>query len=178
MPAAVGHYVKGQKLAFPYGTRLVAGPFETSGEAFAEMVRLRPLYPDANLTLETQRKRRLPQVSPRAGDPLGFDLSLPDGRKAAARAVAEHCRLLGFDATLEEWEGEPDVDIVTPAVRASMTFDRAALPAVRWSAHMGAGLTFRDTNSARRIDQVQSWPDLLDALTRGLVGSLDGSVFE
>lgn len=64
-------YVHGQKLAFPYGERWVSGPFDGSAEAHGEERRLRPFYPDANLSVRQRSGKTLPEVKPRNAAPPG-----------------------------------------------------------------------------------------------------------
>lgn len=68
-----GWYVKGRKHAFPYGERLVSGPFDESTAAHDEERRIRPFYPDAHLTVVLEVAKTLPERKPRAaasGAPL------------------------------------------------------------------------------------------------------------
>lgn len=47
------HYVRAQQIAFPYGEKNVAGPFETGQEAWDALKRLEPLWPEARLRKHT-----------------------------------------------------------------------------------------------------------------------------
>lgn len=69
MTTGRGWYVKGRKLAFPYGERLCSGPFDDSGPAFEEMRRIRPFYPDATLDVVLETGRTLPERKPRTCAP-------------------------------------------------------------------------------------------------------------
>lgn len=191
MPAVTRYYVKGQKLAFPYGERMLSGPHETHGEADAECKRLRPLYPDANLSVVSKYGITHRQVSPRK-DPAkpAFDLSQIGGRRAAARAIAEHCRQHGFEPVVEDWDGDPDVDVTTPSARANiwLGWTRAApMPIISWVANSDLQFVSRlpgawdegDGFSNRKATSLPAtWPALLDALIAGLCASIDGTAFK
>lgn len=44
------YWVKAKKHAYPYAEKRIAGPFGESGDAWAEMKRLAPLWPDCVLS--------------------------------------------------------------------------------------------------------------------------------
>jgi hypothetical protein len=180
--------VQAQRLAFPHGVRLLAGPYETLGEAREQYEQLRPLYPDANLSLVTKRGRTLPQVSPVHAAPPAFNLARVEQRRAAARHIAEHCARHGFDAVVEDWAGEPDVDAAVPALRANIWLGdtpSAPMPIISWVASSDRQLrpvlrgAWRDDYARRKAtSQPIDWPALLEALITGLCAGLDGSAFE
>lgn len=66
-------YVKGRKHAFPYGERLVSGPFDEITPAYDELHRIRPFYPDANLDVVHHRAKTLPERTPRTAPPGSAD---------------------------------------------------------------------------------------------------------
>ena len=66
-------YVKGRKHAFPYGERLVSGPFDESAACHDELARIRPFYPDANLWVQLEVAKTLPDRKPRSAPPGAAD---------------------------------------------------------------------------------------------------------
>src|SRR5690606_19044158 len=114
------------KLAFPYGERLVSGPFDDSADAWAEEKRLRDagLYPDAVLRVRTHQAKTLPVVTPRTRPPGDepapvpeYDLRKRPERERAADDLAERARAFGARVEIENWDGEPDVQIFTPSLQ-------------------------------------------------------------
>lgn len=49
------YFVKAQKLAFPYATKTIAGPFEEWRESVEEMIRLQADFPGCTLSYERRR---------------------------------------------------------------------------------------------------------------------------
>lgn len=188
MPLATGYYVEAQRIAFPYGKRLLAGPYETHAEARPEYERLRPLHPDANLAIVTRTAKSLPQVSPPPAGGAAWDLSRVEQRRAAARQIADHCTALGFAAEIEDWAGEPDVDVTVPGLRANIWVGDTPsdpMPIISWVAGEGRTLravlpgAWREPYGHRKAtSQPMDWPRLLEALTIGLCAGVDGSAFE
>lgn len=69
MVQARAWYVKGRKHAFPYGEKLVSGPLDDNAACFAELARIRPFYPDANLWVQLHVGKTLPECTPRTAAP-------------------------------------------------------------------------------------------------------------
>lgn len=195
MPVGHAWYVHGQKLAFPYGERWISGPFDASDEAWDELRRLRPLYPDANLSVRMRSGKTLPEVTPRtpgAEAPAvpSFNLRKVADRRAAAEAIAGKVRSLGLDAIVEDWDGEPDVDCVTPNLCAAIWLGNtpaAPMPIISW---YGAKHPLQAVPGAWARDDVnwshramatscpRDWAELFDMLETGLLAAVDGSAFE
>lgn len=190
MPQAEAHYVEGQKLEYPHGKRLVSGPFDTSGEAWAEVERLRPLYPDANLSAVLYRGKSLPERRPR-GSRAAYDLSTAEGRLATARAIADHALHFGAVVSVENWDGEPDVDVTVPGGLASIWLGwtpDAPMPLISWVAagerklrasvagawHDGP----QNVPSRKRTSLPADWPEFFAMLEAGLCALVDGSAFD
>lgn len=196
MPVGRAWYVEGQKIAFPHGKRLVSGPFEEMADATAERTRLVPYYPDANLSVVPYSGNTLPERKPRgtaAGARQGqFDLRTVEGRRAAAQAIAEHARGFGAVATVEDWDGEPDVDIRVPSGLATIWLGwtpAAPMPLISWVADApwrlhqyvpGAWGMLTDFAPAHRkaTSQPGDWAELFDMLAAGLCALVDGSALE
>jgi len=66
MPVGRGWYVKATRYAFPYSTLLASGPFYEHGPAYAEMRRIRPLYPEAHMDVVMETGKSLPVRTPRS----------------------------------------------------------------------------------------------------------------
>lgn len=196
MVMAVGHYVSAQKLAFPYAEGLISGPFEESADAWEEMRRIRAtkLYADCNLRVKTHRARSLPVKTPRRMRPAEpvpeFNLRLVGERRRAAEALAAHGRSLGAEATIEDWDGEPDVDFRTPTLQATIWLawtPQAPMPIVSWHS---ATHWLRPVPGAWRAGDINTshgrkatslcdnWPAVFEALTAGILASIDGSAFD
>lgn len=191
MPIGRAWYVHGQKLAFPYGERWVSGPFDDSAAAHAEARRLRPLYPDANLSARLRQGKSLPECRPDRNAPapaLQFNLARVAERRAAAEAIAEKVHSLGLDAVVEDWDGEPDVDCRTPSLCATIWLAHlpaAPMPIISW---YGAKFPLRGVPGAWPADFnywrskatsiPRDWPELFSMLETGLLAAVDGSAFE
>lgn len=195
MPRGSAWYVHGQKLAFPYGERWVSGPFDDSAEAHGEERRLRPFYPDANLSVRQRSGKTLPEVKPRNAAPgdapvRSFNTARVADRRAAAAAICEHVRSLGLTAVVEDWDGEPDIDCSTPNLCATIWLGNtpaAPLPIISW---YGARFPLRavpgawgrdDINWAHRAKTTSTpatWQELFDMLETGLLAAIDGTAFD
>lgn len=198
MVMARAWYVHGKKLAFPYGERLVSGPFDEHGGAFDEAARLRPFYPDATLSARPHRAKSLPVRTPRTRPPgddepehagAGYDLSRVEQRRAAAEALRVFVvDRLGLACTVEDWEGEPDVDCRAPGLLGHiwLGWTRAApMPIISWVADDPRQLVavlpgaWRETHPHRKAtSSPATWARLFDALEIGLLAAIDGSAFE
>lgn len=199
MVMAVGHYVRGRKHAFPYGERLVSGPLDDSAAAFAEAKRLRDagLYPDAELFPYVHRAKTLPVVTPRTRPPGDepapvpeYDLRKRPERERAADDLAERARAFGARVEIENWDGEPDVQIFTPSLQANIWLahlKEAPMPIISW---YGAAYPLRAVPGAWTPDHVNdahrrkasslpgTWSELFDALEIGICAAIDGSAFD
>lgn len=194
MPVGRAWYVHGQKLAFPYGERWVSGPFDDMRAAFDEARRLRPFYPDATLSARIRSGKTLPEAKPRTAAPGDKEPETPQlsvgtakGRREVAEAIAGLARALGFDATVEDWDGEPDVDIATPSLNATVWVGKTGLPIISW---YGAAFPLRavpgawgadDVNAAHRAKATSKpadWAELFAMLETGLLAAIDGRAFE
>lgn len=192
---ATGRYVTGTQKAYPWGKRDVSGPFDEFDEAWQEMKRLTPLYPDAILSVTTKRAASLPVATPRTRPPgdepddTTYDLAEPDDRLRAARAIAGHAVAFGADAMLDEWEGDYDLDIATPSLRAKVRVQKGPVPGISWYAaafplreHVpGAwheiGWRGMAVSERRAVSEPTTWPELFDALETGICAAIDGSAF-
>lgn len=196
MVMARAWYVHGKKRAFPYGERLVSGPFDESADAWAEEKRLRDakLYPDANLTVRVHRAKSLPVRTPRGDDEpehagAGYDLSRVKQRRAAAEALrAFVVDRLGLACTIEDWEGEPDVDCRAPGLLGHIWLGHtraAPMPIISWVADDPRQLVavlpgaWRETHPHRKAtSSPATWARLFDALEIGLLAAIDGRAFD
>ena len=194
MTTGRGWYVKGRKYAFPYGERLCSGPFDDSGDAFAEARRIRPFYPDAHLDVVLEVGRTLPERTPRSAPPGAekeapmFDLRNAPGRLAAADAIALRCARYGVTARVEVWDGEPDVDFSVPFLRANIWLAyhaQAPMPIISWIAGEGLKLravlpgAWREEYPHRKATSLpETWPALFEALEVGLAAGIDGTAIE
>lgn len=188
MVAGRAHYVWGKQKDFPYGERWISGPFDDPFEAATECERVRALYPEANLSVRI-RTGALPECKPRRGA-LSFDLSRVAERRAAAAAIAEQVRAHGLHATIEDWDGEPDVDASVPFLSAAIWVGNtpaAPMPFISWHGAryplraLPGVWTARDVNTSHRRKATSSprdWPQLLDMLVDGLLAAIDGSAFD
>lgn len=188
MPVGHAYYVQGQKLAFPYGERWVSGPFDDSATAQAEADRLRPLYPDATLRVTPRSGKTLPEVRPR-GDDRGFTLARVGDRRAAADAIIDLVvRRLGLVVRLEDWNGEPDVDCVTPSLSCNIWLAHtpgAPMPIINW---YGAKFPLRGVPGAwaaefnywgsKATSLPRDWGELFSMLEIGLLAAVDGTAFD
>jgi hypothetical protein len=187
---AYAHYVHARRQNFLQEQRLFSGPFDSRAAAHDERDRLARLWPDLVLSVKSHRAKVLPILVPPPPDPVNvsYDLSKPDDRRAAARYIVDHGHLLGAAAAVSVWDEEYDVDVATPNLSAAVLIDgRSPIPAVRWHSPTrnlrevpGAwraadfmavytrSVTFRPT----------SWPALFEALTAGILASIDGSAFD
>ncbi len=192
---ARAYYVHGQKLAFPYGERLVSGPYDDSAAAFAEEKRLREagLYPDANLTVRVHRAKSLPVVTPRTRPPGDepaavpeYDLRKRPERERAADDLADRARAFGARVEIENWDGEPDVQIFTPSLQANIWLaylKEAPMPIISW---YGAAYPLRavpgawtDDDGRRKATSLPAtWSELFDALEIGICAAIDGNAFQ
>lgn len=194
MPMARGWYVKGKKLAFPNGVRLVSGPFDDHGPAFAEARRIRPFYPDATLDVVLHTGKTLPERTPRSAPPGAepeapmFDLRNATGRRDAAAALAMHAELFGARVVLEDWDGEPDLSVSVPALNCNIWLawtPAAPMPIISWRAtRPGRDLlevlsgAWRSGGTLKATSKPETWPALFDALEIGICGGLDGTAFD
>lgn len=189
------YYVQAVQHAFPHGVRLESGPFESLRECMAECARLAPLYPDAHLREHVKRAKSLPTLTPRrAGlEPLpdtGYDLRKRPERERAAADIAARAEALGATVVIENWDGEPDVDITLPSLRATIWLAHlkaAPMPTISW---YGAQYPLRavpgawtdaDVNSAhgrKATSLPATWPELFDMLEAGICAAIDGSAFD
>lgn len=193
-----GWYVKATKTAWPNSWRLVSGPFDDHADAYPESARIAPCYPDAHLSVVLEVAHTLPERSPRTALPSEvamrveapmFDLRQANGRRAAAEAIATFARERGAQATVEDWDGEPDVDVLLPSLRANVWVGwtkAAPLPIISW--HRAARPLVQVLPGAWRQDGAfrngkatslpERWPALFDALEIGICAAVDGSAFE
>lgn len=182
-------YVQAQQLAFPYGKRLVSGPHEHSAWAFVVADWIRADYADCNLTVVSRgsSKATLTANNARA---IKHDLSTHKGRLAAATHISDYVRFeLGVRADIEDWDGEPDVDIRTPSLRANiwlMHCRPAPMPIISWH-RPKPGVLFRRLLPGAWDELIPhhkatslpaDWSELFLALTVGICASIDGSAFE
>lgn len=187
-------YVHGVKLAWPNGERLVSGPFDESADAWAEEKRLRDagLYPDATLRVRVHRAKSLPVCTPRTRPPgdepapvAEYDLKKrPERERLAAdlQAVAER---FGASVVVENWDGEPDVTVTTPSLRATIwcVSVQGELPIISW---YGAAYPLRavpgawtDDDGRRKATTLPAtWSGLFEGLEIGLCAAIDGSAFD
>lgn len=120
----------------------------------------------------------------------GYDLRKRAERERAARDIAERCREIGAQATVENWDGEPDVDIAVASLHAQIWLawtPGAPMPLISW---YGAkyplvgvpGAWFElDVNPCHRRKATSlptTWPELFDMLETGLLAAIDGSAFD
>ena len=185
-------YVHAQKLAFPYATAWVAGPFDDSAVAFDEARRIRPFYPDADLSPRLRSGKTLPEVKPRSRAPgaeaPSFNLRKVADRRAAAEAIAEKVHSLGLDAVVEDWDGEPDVDCRTPSLCATIWLGdtpAAPMPIISWYGAKfplrgvpGAWLADFNYWGSKATSTPRDWPELFSMLETGLLAAVDGTAFD
>lgn len=190
-------YVYGQQIGWPNGVQWVSGPFDDREAAWREMKRLRPFYPDATLSVRERRGKSLPTCTPRTGPPgeakptepaPSYDLKKrPERERLAAdlQAVAER---FGASVVVENWDGEPDVTVATPSLRATIwcVSVQGEMPIISW---YGAAYPLRAVPGAWTADQVNdahrrkasslpgTWSELFDALEIGVCAAIDGSAF-
>lgn len=118
-----------------------------------------------------------------------FDLKNVAGRRAAGEALAERARAIGAQAVVEDWDGEPDVDVAVPGLRANiwLAYMKAApMPIISWVARDGR--RFKPSLPGAWQGEGQphykatslpdTWAQLFDALEIGLLAGIDGSAFE
>lgn len=193
-------YVRGQKHAFPHGKRLVSGPFDESDQAWTEKRRLEQagLYPDARLDVLPHSAKTLPVVTPRTSPPGAepvpavpdYDLRKRPERERAADDLAARARAFGARVEIENWDGEPDVQIFLPSLQANIWLAymrEAPMPIISW---YGAAYPLRAVPGAWTADQVNdahrrkasslpgTWSELFDALEIGICAAIDGSAFD
>lgn len=198
MTTGRGWYVKAFRLDQAW--RLVSGPFDDHDPVFEEARRIRPLYPDAcALDVILHTGKSLPERKPRIRPPGDqeeptvpeFDLRNVAGRRAAARALVDHIEALGCRATLEDWDGEPDVTGSAPSLHAQIWLawtPQAPMPIISW---YGSAYSLRDVvpgawgrgdvnpyHRAKTTSLPATWPELFDALEIGLLAAIDGSAFD
>jgi len=190
-----GWYVKATRYAFPHSWRLISGPFDDSGPAFPEAARIRPFYPEAHLSVVLEVAKTLPERRPRARAPGAeqeapmFDLSRVAGRLAAAEAVAEFARERGATVNIENWDGEPDVDVWLPTLRATIGMQwhkQAPMPIISWHraqrplvGHLpGAWRQEGSFRNGKATSLPETWPALFEALEIGICAAVDGSAFD
>lgn len=190
-----GWYVKAVKRAFPHAEALVSGPFDEHGPARAERRRIVPLYPDADLTTVLEVAASLPERTPRRTPPGApaeramFDLRNVGGRRQAAAWLAERAEALGATVWVEDWSGDPDVDVSVPALRANIWLawlPAAPMPIISWVARDGRKLkanlpgAWRGEGFAhyKATTIADTWAQLFEALEIGLLAGIDGSAFE
>ena len=179
-------YVFGQKVDYPFGKKRVAGPFDTMAQALAEERRLRPLYPDATLCAKPVTAKTLPACTPRAAAPA-FDLSTVAGRREAAEAIRAHVvDRLGLQATVEDWDGEPDVDCRAPGLLGTIWLGwttAAPMPFISWVADSPRRLVAvpgawpQDYPHRKATSEPRDWAELFAMLEAGLLAAIDGSAF-
>lgn len=191
MTSGTAYYVYGKKYDFPWAEAWLSGPHDRD-EAFETARAIRPLYPDANVSVRPRTGKTLPTVRPRRSAPgdITFDMSKASGRRAAARAIAERVERIGLVAVVEDRDGEPDVDVQTPSLRAAIWLGytpAAPMPIISWHRAAydlrgvpGAWLSVDINTSHRRkaTTLCKSWPGLFEALEIGLLASIDGSAFD
>lgn len=196
MPMAAAWYVRGRKRAFPYGERLVSGPFDDLAAAMAERTRLQSanLYPDAFLETHMHRAKTLPECKPRTrppGEPpdqAEYNLRRRAERERLADDIAKRARALGATVEIENWDGEPDVNIALPSLRATIwcVSVQGEMPIISW---YGAAYPLQALPGAWRDDQVNSaherkatslpatYAELFEALETGICAAIDGGAF-
>lgn len=184
------------------GKRLVSGPFDSLVEAGIERDRIAFLYPDATLRAVRYHGKSLPERKPRQPAPLlqrrdgsiepnpqaGFDLARVEQRRAAAKALADHARAFGAEVMVEDRDGEPDVDVTTPSLKANIWLMKGrdgSVPIISWHSakfplRYVPGAWSPDFNywRSKATSVPGSWPALFDALERGICASIDGSAFD
>lgn len=192
MPVGRAWYVRGQKLAFPYGERWVSGPFDESSAAHDEARRLRPFYPDATLSVRLRSGKTLPEVKPRTAAPgektPQFDLSTVAGRREAAEAIRSHVvERLGLQANIEDWDGEPDVDCRAPGLLGTIWLGHtpaAPMPIISWVADSPRrlvavpGAWAQEYPHRKATSEPRDWAELFAMLETGLLAAIDGRAFE
>lgn len=120
----------------------------------------------------------------------GYNLRQRGERERAANDIAERARALGAQAAIENWDGEPDVDIAVASLHAQIWLawtPAAPMPIISW---YGAAYPLRGVPGAWHDDDVNSshrrkatslpatWPELFDMLETGLLAGIDGSAFD
>lgn len=199
MPMAEAWYVQGIKLDFSQATKLVSGPFDGLDDVFKEIERIRAFYPNITLRPKKHRAKSLPERKPRTHAPgerladmpdPGYNLRKRAERERCADDIASRARALGATVEIENWDGEPDVDIRTPSLRATIWLawtPAAPMPIISW---YGASYPLRGVPGAWRAEQVNSahrrkatslpatWPELFDALETGICAAVDGTAFD
>ncbi len=196
MPVGRAWYVRGQKVAFPHGRKWVSGPFDEVDAAFDEMERIRPFYPDANLSVRIRSGKTLPDVKPRSAppgeEPPAYDLSTVGGRREAAEAIRAHVvDRLGLQAHIEDWDGEPDVDCRAPGLLGTIWLGHtpaAPMPLISWVADSPRLLVaalpgawfgnMHDIPARKRTSEPRDWAELFAMLETGLLAAIDGRAFE
>lgn len=171
MAQARAHYVKATQKAFPYGWRLVSGPFHTLDEVWDEKYRLEfaGLYPDALLATISHRAKSLPVRRPREA----YDWTEAGDRGDAAAQIAHVVDMLGFPASVEGWDGEFDVSVMLAAAYARIEFAGGEFPRLTFTA-LG---DFEYRPAYWKDEPPCSWGDLVVKLQIGLYASLDGTAF-
>jgi hypothetical protein len=190
MVAGRAHYVWGKQADFPYGERWISGPFDDPFDASTECERVRPLYPEARLSVRIRTGKTLPICRPRVA-PLSFDLKRKDGRADAAAAIVALVEgKLGLRAEVTDWGGEPDVTCTAPNLSCLIGLDYfryAPLPIISW---YGARFPLRgvpgawgdgDVNWSHRAKATslpRDWGEMFSMLEIGLLASIDGGAFD
>ena len=192
-------YVHGIQTAFPHGVKWVAGPFDDRDAAWREMDRIRPFYPDAVLSVRERTGKTLPTCTPRTAPPgqkppapaaPDYDLRKRPERERAADDLAGRARAFGARVEIENWDGEPDVQVFLPSLQANIWLahlKEAPMPIISW---YGAVYPLRPVPGAWTADQVNdahrrkasslpgTWSELFDALEIGVCAAIDGSAFD
>jgi hypothetical protein len=167
---------------------LASGPFDDHATAMLERQRIAPLYPEANLTVVLEVAKSLLERTPRSPAPM-FDLSKVAERRFAAKALATFARDRGATAVIEDWDGEPDVDITLPSLRATIGLQwhkAAPMPIISWHraarplvGHLpGAWQQEGSFRNGKATSLPETWPALFDALEIGICAAVDGNAFE
>jgi len=147
-------------------------------------------------TLVSARLRQgksLPECRPDRNAPapaLQFNLAQVAERRAAAEAIAERVRALGLVAIVEDRDGEPDVDCVTPNLSCNIWLAHlpaAPMPIISWYGAKQPLQAVRgawgrgDVNWSHRAKATscpRDWAELFDMLETGLLAAVDGTAFD
>lgn len=186
---AEAFFVRARKLAFPYADRRVAGPFDTLPEAMAAAASLRAAYGAFSFYAGPGKTRDLTPLDPQAllaDDEPGPDFRRVEARRAAARELAAIGAGLGCAAVVDDWDGEPIVDIAAPSLRADVQILKGErVPIISW---YGAARPLRPLPGAwgpefnhwrtKATSFPATWAQLCEMLEVGLCAAIDGSAFE
>lgn len=193
MVSARAHYVHARRNAFPNAEAWISGPFDTYTECNTETHRLAPFYPECLLRPRVFHGKTLPACSPRTGPPgaePAYDLAKRPERERAAADLKARAEAFGATVVVENWDGEPDVQISTPALQANiwLAYLRdAPMPMISW---YGANYPLRAVPGAWDAEHVNrfhrskassvpaTWGELFDALEIGICAAIDGTAFQ